>query len=65
MVLGVTGGGAGNVVAVGANQEDSLASGVGGNQGDNSIADSGAVYVWRRPSAGLPWMFEAYVKVSV
>ncbi len=35
-----------NTVAIGAFQEDSNATGVDGNQADNSLTDSGAVYVF-------------------
>lgn len=52
----------GSFVAVGAPFEDSAAIGVGGNAGDNSSADSGAVYVYRRQ--GLMWMLDAYLKGS-
>ena len=37
----------GRTLAVGAYWEDSNATGVNGNQGDNSSQDSGAVYVFR------------------
>jgi hypothetical protein len=36
----------GNVLAVGAPLEDSAATGVNGNQADNSLQDSGAVYLY-------------------
>ena len=56
----------GDTLAVGAPQEDNAATGVhgpgGGNQGDNSAPDSGAVYVFRR--AGAAWVQEAYIKAS-
>jgi hypothetical protein len=51
-----------DVLAVGAFKEDSSATGVNGNQADNSIAGSGAVYVYRR--SGTSWSQEAYVKAS-
>ncbi|WP_428265240.1 cadherin-like beta sandwich domain-containing protein [Haliangium sp.] len=54
---------AGDVLAVGANREDSSASGVGGNPDDNSATDSGAVYVYRRGDDGT-WTEEGYVKSS-
>ena len=38
---------AGNILAVGATSEDGNATGVNGNQADNSIDDAGAVYVRR------------------
>jgi hypothetical protein len=52
----------GDTLAVGASAEDSAARGVGGNQGDNTATDSGAVYVFRR--TGTVWRQEAYVKAS-
>jgi hypothetical protein len=52
----------GNVLAVGARYEDSAATGIGGDQSDNSIVDSGAAYVFRR--SGTTWAQEAYVKAS-
>jgi hypothetical protein len=45
---GVAVSGDGRTVAVGAMGEDSAATGVGGNQADNSLRDSGAVYVYER-----------------
>jgi hypothetical protein len=52
----------GDTLAVGAPREDSVATGVNGNPGDNTTADSGAVYVFRR--VGTAWQQEAYVKAS-
>ncbi len=52
----------GSALAVGAILEASAATGIGGNEGDNSAALSGAVYVFRR-AAGV-WTQEAYVKAS-
>lgn len=54
--------GDGNTLAVDAWLEDSNATGIGGNQADNSAADSGAVYLFKR--AGPMWSQEAYVKGS-
>jgi hypothetical protein len=52
----------GDLLAVGARNEDSAATGVGGNQGDNSAMDSGAVYLFLRgPGA---WSQVAYLKAS-
>ena len=42
--------------------EDSAATGIDGNQADNSAPDSGAVYVFTR--AGGVWSQQAYVKAS-
>ena len=52
----------GDTVVVGAYREDSLATGVNGNQIDNSATDAGAAYVFTR-SAGA-WSQQAYVKAS-
>ena len=52
----------GDTLAVGAFLEESGATGVGGDQDDNSAADSGAVYVFRRTGTG--WAQEAYLKAS-
>ncbi|ACY13317.1 Integrin alpha beta-propellor repeat protein [Haliangium ochraceum DSM 14365] len=52
----------GDTLAVGARYEDSGATGVGGDQDDNSAAGSGAVYVFRR--TGTAWTQEAYLKAS-
>jgi hypothetical protein len=52
----------GNTLAVGAHGEDSAAQGVDGNQDDNSAANSGAVYVFRR--TGTAWQQEVYLKAS-
>jgi hypothetical protein len=52
----------GDTLGVGANFEASAARGVGGNQADNSAANSGAVYVFRR--SGTIWQQEAYLKAS-
>jgi hypothetical protein len=52
--------GDGNTLAVGAVSEDSAATGVGGDQNDNSLADSGAVYVYTRN--GTTWSQQAYIK---
>lgn len=50
----------GSTLAVGATGEDSNATGVGGNQADNSASASGAVYVFRR--IGTTWTQQAYIK---
>jgi hypothetical protein len=52
----------GNTLAVGANYENSNATGVGGNQADNSAAWAGAVYVFNRSSGS--WSQQAYIKAS-
>jgi len=52
----------GNLLAVGSPGEASSATGVNGNQHDDSMPDSGAVYVFAR--AGAAWSQQAYVKSS-
>ena len=54
--------GDGNTLAVGAWREDSNATGIDGNQADNSSNDAGAVYVFTR--SGVTWTQQAYVKAS-
>jgi hypothetical protein len=50
----------GNTIAVGANAEDSSATGINGDQTDNSMISAGAVYVFAR--TGATWAQQAYVK---
>ena len=52
----------GNTMAVAAHWEASGATGVNGNQNDNSIPQSGAVYVFTRN--GTTWTQQAYIKAS-
>ncbi|WP_194864989.1 integrin [Alloalcanivorax profundimaris] len=52
----------GNTLAVGAYQEGSQATGVGGDEDDNSADRAGAAYVFKR--SGSTWMQEAYIKAS-
>lgn len=52
----------GDTLVVGAPSEDSAATGVNGNQADNSALHSGAVYVFTR--SGTVWTQQAYVKAS-
>lgn len=52
----------GDTLAVGANQESSNATGVNGNQTDNSAGASGAVYVFTKTNGA--WSQQAYVKAS-
>ncbi|MBL8694734.1 MAG: integrin [Planctomycetes bacterium] len=52
----------GDTIVVGAHVEDSNATGIGGNQANNTVADSGAVYVFVR-NAGA-WSQQAYIKAS-
>ncbi|MEO8427506.1 MAG: FG-GAP repeat protein [Verrucomicrobiota bacterium] len=52
----------GDTVVVGAPGEDSNASGVNGNQSDNSLSFAGAAYVFVR--SGTNWSQQAYLKAS-
>ena len=52
----------GNTLVVGAEAEDSAATGINGDATDNSAIDSGAAYVFVR-SAGV-WSQQAYIKAS-
>ena len=52
----------GNTLAVGTTREDSAATGINGNQNDDSVEQAGAAYVFTR-SAGL-WQQQAYIKAS-
>ena len=52
----------GNSVIVGATGEDSNATGVNGNQADNSVFSAGAAYVFVR--TGSTWSQQAYLKAS-
>ena len=52
----------GNTLAVGSELEDSAATGVNGDQSDNSADFSGAVYVFERSNG--TWQQQAYVKAS-
>jgi FG-GAP repeat len=52
----------GNTLAIGADLEDSSATGINGSQSDNSALDSGAVYVFARTVNS--WAQQAYIKAS-
>ena len=52
----------GDTVVVGATYEDSNATAVNGNEGDNSAANAGAAYVFVR--SGVSWTQQAYLKAS-
>ena len=54
--------GDGNTLVVDAQNEDSNAKGINGNQSDDSAEESGAVYVFTR--SGNTWVQRAYVKGS-
>jgi hypothetical protein len=53
---------AGDTIVVGATGEDSAATGVNGDQADNSAASAGAAYVFVR--SGTTWSQQAYLKAS-
>jgi hypothetical protein len=52
----------GDTIVVSARSEDSNATGVNGNQNNNSATDSGAAYVFVRN--GTTWVQQAYLKAS-
>ncbi len=52
----------GDSVVVGAHRESSNATGIDGDQNDNSANDAGAAYTYSR--AGAVWSFDAYIKAS-
>lgn len=52
----------GNTLAVGAPREGSNAAGINGDEADNSVPYSGAVYIFTR--SGTSWLQKAYVKAS-
>ena len=52
----------GDTLAVGAPQEDSNATGVGGDETNNDVGRAGAVYVFARSSN--TWTQQAYIKAS-
>ncbi len=52
----------GDTVVVGAPEEDSNATGVGGDEDNDSATESGAVYVFVR--SGTTWSQQAYLKAS-
>ena len=53
----------GNILAVGASQEDSNSEGVNGSQENNDLRDSGAAYIFTRDQQGM-WSQQAYLKAS-
>ena len=52
----------GDTILAGAFREDSIATGVNGNQNDNGATDSGAAYAFVRN--GTNWIQQAYLKAS-
>jgi hypothetical protein len=55
--------GDGATLAVGTHKEDSNATGIDGNQADNSAVSAGAAYVFTRDDQGV-WSQQAYIKAS-
>jgi hypothetical protein len=55
----------GTILAVGAHSEASAATGVGGDEANDSAANAGAAYVFVRPlGVGGGWIQQAYLKAS-
>jgi hypothetical protein len=54
----------GDTMVVGAFMEDSSATGVDGDQGNNGLMGSGAAYIFVRPPGGTTWSQQAYLKAS-
>jgi len=52
----------GNMLVVGADGESSGATGLNGDQNDDSVSDSGAAYIFRYD--GVSWVQQVYVKPS-
>ncbi|QQR90993.1 MAG: integrin [Myxococcales bacterium] len=53
----------GNTLAVACSAEDGAATGIGGDQLDNTAADAGAVYIFARDGNGS-WSQQSYIKAS-
>ena len=60
--FGISVGVSGNLVVVGGVYEDSNATGVNGDQNDNSAISAGAAYVFVHD--GMTWSQQAYLKAS-
>lgn len=56
--------GDGNTMAVGATDERSNATGINGDQTNDTLDNSGAVYVFSRSAPGSAWSQQAYLKAS-
>ncbi len=54
----------GLTMAIGAPHESSGAIGINGDQDDNAMFGSGAVYVFVRANGGAPWRQQTYVKAT-
>ncbi len=52
----------GSTLAVATSRENSSATGINGDQSDNSLTNAGAVYVYTR--TGSQWVHQAYIKAS-
>ncbi len=52
----------GDTLAIGAYREESNATGIDGDESDNSLTEAGAVYVFTR--SGTVWSQQAYIKAS-
>ena len=52
----------GNLLAVGASREDSVSTGINGAQDDNTLPETGAVYMFRFSSGS--WTQQTYIKAS-
>jgi hypothetical protein len=52
----------GDRLVIGANEEDSNASGINGDQNNNGLNQSGAIYIFDKSSGN--WMQEAFIKAS-
>ena len=52
----------GNTLVVGAYRENSAATGINGDEADNSVSNAGAVYLFIR--SGTTWSQQAYIKAS-
>ena len=52
----------GNLLAVGASREDSVSTGINGAQDDNTLPETGAVYLFRFSSGS--WTQQTYIKAS-
>jgi hypothetical protein len=52
----------GNILAIGARKESSKATGINGDQSDDTSRETGAVYMFTR--SGTTWSQQAYIKAS-
>jgi hypothetical protein len=54
----------GNTLVVGANSEDSGATGIDGDQASGTESESGAVYLYSRDATTSTWSAKSYIKAS-